>query len=64
MVRAHPTVPLFNDLADRSKFLALFWLGGKVFWGRREFQWADYAPYQKIGSENSSWRRQIATVSL
>ena len=46
MVRAHPTVPDFNDLADRPEFLALFWLGGEVIWGRREFRWADYAPYQ------------------
>ena len=26
MVRAHPTVPLFNDLADHPQLLALFWL--------------------------------------
>jgi hypothetical protein len=24
VVRVHPTVPLFNDLADSSRFLALF----------------------------------------
>jgi hypothetical protein len=26
VVRAHPTVPLFNDLARRPRFLGLFWL--------------------------------------
>jgi hypothetical protein len=30
VVRAHPTVPLFNDLPRHSKFLALFWLRVRI----------------------------------